>query len=727
MHNISITKLLIANRAEIAERIIRTCREIGISTVAVFSDADRCARYVRKADEAIHIGASSPAESYLNIEKIIHAAKISKADAIHPGYGFLAENTAFADRCRDEGIIFIGPSPEVIESMGSKPTAKEMVSKLGIPVIPGYDGKKQDIETLTTEAKKIGFPVLLKAAFGGGGKGMRIVNGESELRSSIESAKREAEKSFGDGTIIIEKYFESIRHIEIQIIGDNHGNYLHCFERECSIQRRHQKIIEESPSPVVTPELREKMTSSAIEIARALKYTSAGTVEFIVTSPTPGLPEGRENQRAKSPALSQSLGELPSGHASSKGGSSSVWALPLPSGRVSGGGAAYYFLEVNTRIQVEHPVTEMITGLDMVRMQIEIAEDRELSVKQEDIKANGNAIECRIYAEDPENNFLPATGRILDWREVESAGVRYDSGVEKGSNVDVFYDPMLAKVITYAPSRTECLRKLTSTLQNFAIIGITNNKEFLLEIINNSNFIKGEFDTNFISGNFPEYKRIIDLKDVYKSAIVAMVWEWKTRDSQRTVLKHIPSGWRNNPDQSQTQTYIYNGTQIKLEYNYTPGNKFIVQIKKVLPVQTDSGSGDEVDGKYNVELVSIVDGKLTCLINEKQQTFIVAKNQDTIYVYNNRRGCFIFTKNPKFNIVQDEIADGSYKAPMPGEIVKILVEPGKTVKAGEQLVVISSMKMENSIEALADGIVEDIYVEEKAFVEADTLLLKVKC
>jgi len=485
MKNNSITKLLIANRGEIAERIIRTCREMGIATVAVFSDADRNARYVRKADEAIHLGPSAPFESYLNIEKLIHAAKFSDADAIHPGYGFLAENAAFAAKCRDEGIIFVGPSPEVIESMGSKTTAKELVQKLGIPVIEGYNGKDQNIKTLISEAIKIGFPVLLKAAMGGGGKGMRIINNEGELTTGIESAKREAEKSFGDGTLIIEKYLNSIRHIEIQIIGDDHGNYLHCFERECSIQRRHQKIIEESPSPVMTPELRDKMTSSAIEIAKTLKYSSMGTVEFIVDD----------------------------------------------------------FLEVNTRLQVEHPVTEMITGLELVRMQIEIAEGKELLIKQEDIKTNGHAVECRIYAEDPENNFLPCTGKILTWREKELHGVRYDSGVEKGSVVDVFYDPMLAKVIAHGSSRSECLRKLNHTLQNLAILGITNNKDFLSEILKNPDFSEGKFDTSFISRNFPDYKKNIDLKNVHESAIAALLWEWKIRDSQRTIFKHMPIGF----------------------------------------------------------------------------------------------------------------------------------------------------------------------------------------
>ena len=653
-----ITKLLIANRGEIAERIIRTCREMGIATVAVFSDADRNARYVRKADESIHLGSSAPAESYLNIEKIIHAAKFSHADAIHPGYGFLAENAAFAAKCRDEGIIFVGPSPEVIESMGSKTTAKELVQKLGIPVIEGYNGKDQNIKTLISEAKKIGFPVLLKAAMGGGGKGMRIINNEGELTAGIEAAKREAENSFGDGTLIIEKYLNSIRHIEIQIIGDDHGNYLHCFERDCSIQRRHQKIIEESPSPVMTPVLRDKMTSSAIEIAKSLKYSSMGTVEFIVDD---------------------SLN--------------------------------YYFLEVNTRLQVEHPVTEMITGLELVRMQIEIAEGKELSIKQEDIKTNGHAVECRIYAEDPENNFLPCTGKILTWREKDAPGVRYDSGVEKGSVVDVFYDPMLAKVIAHGSSRSECLRKLNHALQNLAILGITNNKDFLSEIINNPDFIEGKFDTSFISRSFPDYKKHLALKNVYESAIAALLWEWKIRDSKRTLLKYLPSGWKNNFYQPHSETYHFKESLLELTYKYKGNDFFKIQIK---------------DQKYKVELISLCEGELTCQINENQQSFIIAGSGDKIYVHSYEQGCIVFTKELKFKIIENETGEGAYTAPMPGEIIKILVKPGKSIRMGEQLVVINSMKMENAIEAQADGVVEEIFVEEKTFVEADTLLLTVK-
>jgi len=420
------------------------------------------------------------------------------------------------------------------------------------------------------------------------------------------------------------------------------------------------------------------MTSSAIEIAKELKYSSMGTVEFIVDD---------------------SLN--------------------------------YYFLEVNTRLQVEHSVTEMITGLDLVRMQIEIAEGKELSLKQEDIKVNGHAIESRIYAEDPGNNFLPCTGKILAWREQEFPGVRYDSGVETGSNVDVFYDPMLAKVIAHGSSRQECLKKLNHALKNLTILGITNNKEFLTDVLNNPDFIAGNFDTNFISRHFPDYKKPAELKDVYEFAVAAMVWEWKIRDAQRTVLKHMPSGWRNNFYQPQTETYLFDlpakaiaqagAKQIKLEYRNHGENKFTVQINR------DEGQETSDDEKYKVEFISLCDNQLSCLINGNLKFFVIAEKEGSIYVHGNEQGCIEFTKESKLiRQLADKIVDGTYTSPMPGEVVKILAKTGKRVKAGEQLLIINSMKMENAIEAQADGVVDEIFVEEKAFVEADTLLLKVR-
>ncbi|GIV34451.1 MAG: hypothetical protein KatS3mg031_1986 [Chitinophagales bacterium] len=414
----SITKILIANRSEIAIRIMRTCRKMGIATVAVFSEADKNALFVKHADEGIALGGYAASDSYLNQEKIIAAAKRTGADAIHPGYGFLSENESFARRCEQEGILFIGPNSKAIEAMGDKIRAKEIMQKHGVPVVPGYDGEDQSMETLRKEAKKIGFPVLLKASAGGGGKGMRIVREEKTLEKDIEGAKREALSAFGDDTLLIEKYFDSARHIEFQILGDKHGQVIHLFERECSIQRRYQKIIEESPSPVMTDALREKMAAAALKAAQAIKYDNAGTVEFIVDDKL-----------------------------------------------------HFYFLEVNTRLQVEHPVTEMVTGLDLVKLQIEVAQGLPLPLSQNDVKQNGHAVECRLYAEDPYNHFLPATGKVLAYLPDESGCTRYDSGVENGSVIDIHYDPMIAKVITWGNTRSDAIRKMKHALRRDRLAG----------------------------------------------------------------------------------------------------------------------------------------------------------------------------------------------------------------------------------------------------------------
>lgn len=651
-----ISKLLIANRGEIAERIIRSCRKMGINSVAVFSDADKQARFVKKADEAIYIGGSAPTESYLNIEKLIAAAKTSGADAIHPGYGFLSENKDFATACKKAGIIFIGPTPEVIQGMGSKKAAKELVQKIGVPLVPGYNGEKQDIDVLAAEAKKIGFPVLIKAAMGGGGKGMRIVNAEKDLISSIEAAKREAEKSFGDGTLILEKYFTSVRHVEIQIIGDNHGNHFHLYERECSIQRRHQKIIEESPSVVLTSDLRKRMGASAVAIAKALNYTSVGTVEFIVDEQL-----------------------------------------------------NYYFLEVNTRLQVEHPVTEMVTELDLVELQIRIAEGQALTFKQEDVKQNGHAIECRIYAEDPENNFLPCTGTLLNWNEGCIEGLRYDSGVETGSKVDIFYDPMLAKMITYAPTRQESIRKMKYALQQLHVLGLTTNKDFLLEILSNSDFEKGNFDTHFIDLHFKNHKKEKTEDTLNQLAIAAFIANYQNKQNHSNPLPHIPSGWRNNFYQAQSATFSTKEKAISLSYKVKSDTYFKIEIEQ---------------HKYKVEVIECKNNRYKLLINDVLNHFVVSSTQDKFYVSHSNFGVFELQKQARFIDPSEVETKGTYKAPMPGEIIKLNIKVGDAIKSGQTLMILSSMKMENAIEAFEDGIVEEVYVSEKGFVEADTVLLK---
>ena len=402
-----LNKVLIANRGEIAVRIIKACQEMGIKTVAVYSEVDKKSPHVTIADESVNLGDPTPSESYLNISKIIEIAQNMGVDAIHPGYGFLAENPDFAKACRDKKIKFIGPDAEVIKLMGDKIKAKTTMEKAGVPVIHGYHGPKQDISTLVEEGKKIGFPLLVKAAAGGGGKGMRIVNTEDYLEEAIEGAKRESKSSFGNDTVFLEKYIDNPRHIEFQILADEHGNVIHLFERECSIQRRHQKIIEETPSPVVTPELREKMGKAAVTAAKAVNYKNAGTVEFMV--------DGKLN---------------------------------------------FYFMEMNTRLQVEHPITEMTTGIDLAKWQLRIANEDKLTLKQEQLSQRGHAIECRIYAEDPKNSFLPSVGPLKKVELPTGPNIRNDTGVESGMEVTPYYDPMLAKLIVYSENRNESINKM---------------------------------------------------------------------------------------------------------------------------------------------------------------------------------------------------------------------------------------------------------------------------
>ena len=438
-------KVLVANRGEIAVRVMVACQQMGIGTVAIFSDVDKDAPHVRMADETVPLGDPTPSQSYLNIEKIIKATNDTFADAIHPGYGFLSENAKFAKRCRDEGIIFIGPTPETIELMGNKIAAKETMVKAGVPVIPGYWQKDQSMEKLMGETLRIGFPVMVKAAAGGGGKGLRIVHRKADLRDAIEGAQREATSAFGDGTVFLEKYLDKPRHIEFQVLADSKGNTVHLFDRECSIQRRHQKIIEETPSTAVNPELRVEMGEVAVKAAKAANYVNAGTVEFMMS-----------------------------------------------------GDGSYYFLEMNTRLQVEHPITEMVTGLDLVKWQLKIANGEKLAFKQKDLSQRGHAIECRIYAEDPERNFMPQTGKITQVSLPRGPFVRHEVGIISGIEITSWYDPMLAKLITYAETREEALQKMTWALEHYVTMGITTNVAFLKQVINHPAFKEGKITTHFI-------------------------------------------------------------------------------------------------------------------------------------------------------------------------------------------------------------------------------------
>lgn len=439
---------MIANRGEIAVRIMRSCREMGIRTVAVFSEADRTSRHVMYADEAYLIGPAIATNSYLNIEKIIEVAKASRADAIHPGYGFLSENATFARRCQEEGIIFIGPRPETIEMMGDKIEARKCMEKAGVPIVPGTEEPLQSVEEAIQLCNRIGYPVMLKASMGGGGKGMRLIHHEGEVEEAYNMARSESLSSFGDNTVYLEKFVEEPHHIEFQILGDNHGNAIHLFDRECSIQRRHQKIVEESPSPFLTPELREEMGRCAVRAAKAVNYSGAGTIEFLV-----------DKHRH------------------------------------------FYFLEMNTRLQVEHPVTEEVVGVDLVKEQIRVANDEVLHLKQEDIRQRGHAIECRICAEDTENNFIPSPGIIKQLMEPNGIGVRIDSYVYEGYEIPIYYDPMIGKLIVWATTRQYAIERMRRVLYEYKITGLKTNLNYLKRIMHNPDFVRGEYNTLFIEKN----------------------------------------------------------------------------------------------------------------------------------------------------------------------------------------------------------------------------------
>ena len=468
-------KILIANRGEIAIRIMRACRELGIKTVAVYSEADKDAQHVQFADEAVLIGSAAPKESYLNADALLRAALDSKAEAIHPGYGFLSENASFALKVESANLTFIGPSADSIRAMGDKAESKIAMKKAGVPTVPGFEGLTSE-EEFKKAAQEIGYPVLIKASAGGGGKGMRVVNAESELSEAIESARREALNSFGDERLLIEKYLADAHHIEFQVFGDKHGNLVHLFERECSVQRRHQKIIEETPSPLLTPEIRAKMGEAAVAAAKAVNYYNAGTIEFIFD-----------------PQLA-TLNLQP-----------------------------FYFLEMNTRLQVEHPITELTAGIDLVQWQIRIAAGEKFPFTQGDFHQHGHAIECRVYAEDPSNGFLPSTGKLLQLIEPRGPGIRVDSGFKTGSEVTHFYDPLLAKLIVHDENRNAAIQRMQTALREFVVHGVVTNMDFMQAVLQHDDFAQGKVSTRWVERNFGEWHPVEAEKEALIAAALADV------------------------------------------------------------------------------------------------------------------------------------------------------------------------------------------------------------
>ena len=653
----SFNRLLVANRGEIALRIARTCRVMGIGTVAIYSDADRDAPHVRAAGEAIHIGPPPAADSYLRIDAIIEAARRTGADAIHPGYGFLSENADFAAACETSGITFIGPCADVIRKMGLKNVARGIARDAGVAVVPGYDADDQTSAALRDAILGIGFPALIKASAGGGGRGMRTIRNSSEIDDAIDSARREAEKAFGDGSLLIEKYIEQPRHVEIQILGDAYGNVVHLFERDCSIQRRHQKIIEESPSPALTPELRERMGAAAVSIARAIGYSNAGTVEFILA----------------------------------------------PAGE-------FFFIEVNTRLQVEHPVTEMITGLDLVQLQIEIAEGKPLPFDQNGIHRSGFAIEARLYAEDPDNEFLPTSGPVHAWQPPQSTeSLRVDAGVDTSSAVSIHYDPLIAKLIAYADDRHSARRKLVAALRELIICGPVTNRDFLIRVLEHAAFTSGEYDTGFVAEHAAGLSSSPDPALDLEFAVIAALYLQHTWHSSYQTLPHIPPVFRNNPYRDPSVKLNIGGSEYEIAYRHEGQQTYLVSC------------GDD---RLRVTLRSFEPGRIRVEMDGIQRTYSVIDTAGRLFIHS-PRGARAVTQLRRYpeHLATPEAAGAS--APMPGQVLKVLVGEGQQVSAGDPLVVLEAMKIEQTVRAAVDGTVEAVHVKTGDVVAPGEMLVRI--
>ena len=631
-----ISKLLVANRGEIARRVFRTCRRLGITTVAIASAPDMSEPHAREADEVIALEGAAPTETYLDIDKVLDAAKSSGADAIHPGYGFLSENAEFARRVTEAGLLWIGPSPEAIEVMGSKLASKKLMEESGVPTLDSVEvSPKTDA---VAEAKAIGFPILVKASAGGGGKGMRIVRDPESVIEAVESATREAESAFGDGTVFLEKYLEAPRHIEIQVFGDSTGKVVSLHERECSIQRRHQKIVEESPSPVIDSGTRRAMGEAAVDAAKAVSYVGAGTVEFLYQD------------------------------------------------------GSFYFLEMNTRLQVEHPVTEMVTGLDLVQLQLEVATGGNVPEPPE---ISGHAIEVRLYAEDPMNDFLPVTGRFHRFDFEQTEGLRVDAGIASGSDVGVHYDPMIAKVIAHAPTRIEAAQILASSLRSSHVHGSTTNLPLLVRILEAPEFLAGNTDTSFLDRHDVQSlsRPLIDPEEEGLAAVAAALADQSDARKTTDVLATIPSGWRNFGASRQHRAYEGPSGRHDVEYAVADG----------------SGS---VNGQM-VNLGTDIGG------------FKVSAYGNARYV-DSPAGTVLLTVVPRFPLTDVEDDVGSLHAPMPGKVVEVRVGEGNAVEEGDILIVMEAMKMEHTLRSPHDGTIGQVLCRPGDQVEGDAVLIVVE-
>jgi geranyl-CoA carboxylase alpha subunit len=643
----AIHKLLVANRGEIACRIIRTARAKGYRTVAIYSEADADALHVRLADEAVLIGPGPAAQSYLDIERVIGAARRTGADALHPGYGFLSERAAFAEACAAAGLIFVGPDPDAIRIMGDKAESKRRMAEAGVPCVPGYLGDEQDDRVFAREAERIGYPIMVKASAGGGGRGMRLVHEARALPAALQTARSEAQAAFGDGRLLLERAVVEPRHVEIQVFGDRHGNVIHLGERDCSVQRRHQKVVEEAPSPAVDTELRARMGQAAVRAAAAIGYVGAGTVEFLLA------PDG-----------------------------------------------AFYFLEMNTRLQVEHPVTEMVTGLDLVALQLMVAEGKPLPLVQAAVTLSGHAIEVRLYAEDPAGDFLPQTGDIAVWEPEMGDGVRIDHGLRVGAVVSPFYDPMLAKLIAWGADRDEARRRLLRTVEDSRLFGVVTNRAFLAATLRNPEFAAGKATTGFIARQFPE-GFAADSPPAWAPALAAALFS----DRQRT-------GWRSNRWSSHL-----------MKLSSSEGESEWHAVRRDSAWEVASGTtafAIQLLDRDAANAVVLIDGhrfRVGAHIELEAVPRVQLDLNGTIHTFEDRS-----LARPAST--RDAGAGGALRAPMNGAVTQVLVSVGDSVKRGQTLLVLEAMKMEHSILAPVDGVIEAIAVTQGAQVATrDTLVL----
>jgi propionyl-CoA carboxylase alpha chain len=647
-----ISKLLVANRGEIARRVMRTASSMGIHTVAVYAEPDAAAPFVAEADDAEALGGRTAAETYLDVDLLLAAARRTGADAVHPGYGFLSENAGFAQAVIDAGLIWVGPPPDVIASMGDKLSAKGLMEEAGVPVLPSVE-ITADLDVVAA-AEQIGFPVLVKASAGGGGKGMRVVERAAGVIDAVAAARREAASAFGDDTVFLERYLTGTRHVEIQILADGHGNVVHCFERECSIQRRHQKVIEESPSPAVDGELRARMGAAAVTAAERIGYENAGTVEFLLAED-----------------------------------------------------GSFHFLEVNTRLQVEHPVTEAVIGRDLVRDQLLIAQGEPLEFTQDDLAIRGHAVEARVYAEDPERDFLPATGTVLAWQPPSEPSVRVDSGVETGSEVGIEFDPMLAKVIAHAPTRVEAARRLALALERTRIQGLVTNRDFLVATLRHDEFLAGNTTTDFIDSIEPDRARRVDPDDLRSAAIAAALTaqEWRRRNA--TTLRSFRSGWRNSVMPDERVVYRHGDDEITVHYRAQRDGTFDV---------TAAGGVSSV-------VLHRLDGDVLDLEIDGHRLITTVHRHGMRWWVHGHGGDVSLDELSRFPEPEAEAVAGGLTAPMPGQVLATDCGVGDVVEEGQLLVLLEAMKMEHRIVAPFDGVVSELRVSAGDQVGTDDMLV----